>query len=50
MRKSLSIICFVALTTSNFIIAETFKIAFGSCLHQNLPQPIWNSIKKENIN
>ena len=46
---SITYICFVALTISNFITAETYKIAFGSCLDQDYPQPIWQSIKKENI-
>ena len=47
---SITYICFVALTISNFITAETYKIAFGSCLDQDYPQPIWQSIKNENIN
>ena len=47
---SIAYICFVALTISNFITAETYKIAFGSCLDQDYPQPIWQSIKNENIN
>jgi alkaline phosphatase D len=42
--------CIVALTITNFITAETYKIAFGSCLDQDYPQPIWESIKNENIN
>jgi len=47
---SITYICFVALTISNFITAGTYKIAFGSCLDQGYPQPIWQSIKNENIN
>ena len=47
---SITYICFVALSISNFITAETYKIAFGSCLDQDYPQPIWQSIKDENIN
>ena len=47
---SITYICFVALTISNFITAGTYKIAFGSCLDQDYPQPIWQSIKNENIN
>ena len=39
----------IVLTNTNFIIADTYKIAFGSCLDQDYPQPIWNSIKKEGI-
>ena len=46
---SITYICFVALSISNFITAETYKIAFGSCLDQDYPQPIWQSIKNENI-
>ena len=46
---SITYICFVALTISNFITAGTYKIAFGSCLDQDYPQPIWQSIKNENI-
>ena len=46
---SITYICFVAVTISNFITAETYKIAFGSCLDQDYPQPIWQSIKNENI-
>ena len=48
MKKLIATIC--VLCISNFTIAETYKIAFGSCLDQNYPQPIWDSIKKENIN
>ena len=40
---------FIVFTSSNFIIADTYKIAFGSCLDQDYPQPIWESIKNENI-
>ena len=47
---SIAYICFVALTISNFITAETYKIAFGSCLDQDYPQPIWQSIKNEDVN
>lgn len=32
------------LLTMNSVIAETTKIAFGSCLKQWNPQPIWHSI------
>ena len=48
MKKLIATIC--VLCISNFTIAETYKIAFGSCLDQDYPQPIWDSIKKENIN
>ncbi len=37
-------------STSNFIYAESIKIGLGSCLDQDYPQPIWQSIKKEDLN
>ena len=40
---------FLSLILSNFITAENYKIAFGSCLDQEDPQPIWNSIFKEDV-
>ena len=40
------IIIFIANTAN----AEKYIIGFGSCLDQNAPQPIWDSIKKESIN
>ena len=48
MKKLIATIC--VLCISNFTIAGIYKIAFGSCLDQDYPQPIWDSIKKENIN
>ena len=39
----------ISLTFTNLIIADTYKIAFGSCLDQEYPQPIWEAIKNENI-
>ena len=39
----------ISLTFTNLIIADTYKIAFGSCLDQDYPQPIWEAIKNENI-
>ena len=29
--------------------AENYKIGFGSCLDQDLPQPIWETVLKDNI-
>ena len=45
-------LCFFLLLifSSNFIYAESIKIGLGSCLDQDYPQPIWQSIKKENLN
>ena len=51
MKKKLNLIVFlIPLLFCNFTIAKTYKIAFGSCLDQEDPQPIWNSVKKEDIN
>ena len=51
MKKKLNLAALlIPLLFCNFTIAKTYKIAFGSCLDQEDPQPIWNSIKKENIN
>ena len=50
MKKKLSLVTlFVSSILANFTIAENYKIAFGSCLDQENPQPIWNSIYKEDI-
>ena len=45
-------LCFFLLLifSSNFIYAESIKIGLGSCLDQDYPQPIWQSIKKEDLN
>tara|TARA_B100001093_G_scaffold281992_1_gene269423 strand:- start:367 stop:1350 length:984 start_codon:yes stop_codon:yes gene_type:complete len=34
----------------NHIEAEVYKIGFGSCIDQDLPQPIWEPIEKEKVN
>lgn len=50
MKRNLNLVTLVAsLIFTNFTIAENYKIAFGSCLDQEDPQPIWNSVYKENI-
>jgi alkaline phosphatase D len=38
------------ISSSNFIYAKSIKIGLGSCLDQDYPQPIWQSIKKEDLN
>ena len=38
------------ISSANIIYAESIKIGLGSCLDQDYPQPIWQSIKKENLN
>ena len=37
------------LTTFYLNSQETYKIALGSCLHQDHPAPIWNAVKDNNI-
>ena len=50
MEKKLSLVTLlVSSILTNFTIAENYKIAFGSCLDQENPQPIWNSIYREDI-
>ncbi len=38
------------ISSANIINAESIKIGLGSCLDQDYPQPIWQSIKKEDLN
>ena len=35
---------------SSPVEANSIKLGLGSCLDQDFPQPIWNSIEKENLN
>src|SRR6056300_224713 len=50
MKKKLNFAALLILILfCNITTAKTYKIAFGSCLDQEDPQPIWNSVKKENI-
>ena len=50
MEKKLSLVILLVFSIlANFTIAENYKIAFGSCLDQENPQPIWNSVYKEDI-
>ena len=35
---------------SSPVEADSIKLGLGSCLDQDFPQPIWNSIEKENLN
>ena len=37
-------------SSADFIYAESIKIGLGSCLDQDYPQPIWQSIEKEDLN
>jgi alkaline phosphatase D len=38
------------ISSTNFVYAESIKIGLGSCLDQDYPQPIWQSIEKEDLN
>ena len=38
------------ISSANFIYGESIKIGLGSCLDQDYPQPIWQSIEKEDLN
>ncbi len=38
------------ISSTNVIYADSIKIGLGSCLDQDYPQPIWQSIKKEDLN
>ncbi len=38
------------ISSTNDIYADSIKIGLGSCLDQDYPQPIWQSIKKEDLN
>ena len=50
MKKFFLSFFLLLVSSSNFIYAESIKIGLGSCLDQDYPQPIWQSIKKEDLN
>ena len=50
MKKFCLSFFLLLISSSNFIYAESIKIGLGSCLDQDYPQPIWKSIKKEDLN
>ena len=50
MKNSFLIFFLFLISNSNLIYAESIKIGLGSCLDQDYPQPIWQSIKEENLN
>ena len=50
MIKNFLIFFLFLISSSNFIYAESIKIGLGSCLDQDYPQPIWQSIKEEDLN
>ena len=51
MKKNLiiSIFSLLFLTESSAILSDEIKFGLGSCIHQDEPQPIWNAIKKDNL-
>ena len=49
MKKFCLSFFLLLISSSNFIYAESIKIGLGSCLDQDYPQPIWQSIKKEGL-
>ena len=50
MKKFFLIFFLFSITSSNFIYSKSIKIGLGSCLDQDYPQPIWQSIKEEDLN
>ncbi len=46
LNKLFLIILFIA---NSLFATDVLKMAFGSCLHQNYPAPIWTAIKQNNI-
>ena len=50
MKNFFLIFFLFLISSSNYIYAESIKIGLGSCLDQDYPQPIWQSIKDEDLN
>ena len=50
MKKFYLSFFLLLISSTNFIYADSVKIGLGSCLDQDYPQPIWQSIKKEDLN
>ena len=48
-NHKLILFVFINLISSTSYQQQIYKVGFGSCLHQNKPQEIWNAIEKENI-
>ena len=49
MKKIFLSFFLLSISNSNLIYAESIKIGLGSCLDQDYPQPIWQSIEKEDL-
>ena len=43
------LICILALFISSFVDTKEYVIGFGSCIDQDLPQPIWSAIEAKNV-
>ena len=43
------LICILALFISSFVYTKEYVIGFGSCIDQDLPQPIWPAIEAKNV-
>ena len=43
------LICILALLISSFVYTKEYVIGFGSCIDQDLPQPIWSAIEAKNV-
>ena len=50
MKKFFLSFFLLLICSANIIYAESIKIGLGSCLDQDYPQPIWQSIEKEDLN
>ena len=50
MKKFYLSFFLLLISSTNYIYADSIKIGLGSCLDQDYPQPIWQSIKKEDLN
>ena len=49
MRNFNKLILLILFFANLLSSADIYKMAFGSCLHQNYPAPIWSAIKQNNI-
>ena len=49
MRNLNKLFLIILFFTNSLSATDVFKMAFGSCLHQNYPAPIWTAIKQNNI-
>ena len=49
MKNLTKLIVLLLFFTDPLFATDGYKMAFGSCLHQNYPAPIWTAIKQNNI-